>query len=76
MEELEQLRRDREIKMLRNEAKYGKYVLCLQLLMFIVGLMMSSSFKWYGESSRVGELFCGVLLCTPLLIKLATKKRP
>ena len=79
MDELEQLRRDKELRQLRFEAKHGRkvsiFLWLLFVFLFFVGNVSigKASFR---DTTDVGDVVQGILLCLPLLIRIIQKRLP
>lgn len=77
VDEIDQLRKEKELLHLQKEVKALKKtdrVLWIVFsIMFVIGLMVTSDVRWWGDQLRIGQLVVGILLCVPFLIKMIRK---
>ncbi len=77
VDEIDQLRKEKELLHLQKEVKALKktdrVLWIIFSIMFVIGLMVTSDVRLWGDQLRIGQLVVGILLCVPLLIKMARK---
>ena len=71
-EELALLRVERELRLFKRDAKYGKFVFAFYFFLAFIGLFVAGS--TYSLESNVGLMASGTLMCIPFFILLAKHK--
>lgn len=77
MDEIDQLRKEKELLQLQKEVKALKktdrVLWIVFTIMFVIGLMLTSDVTLWGDQLKIGKMVAGTLLCMPLLIKMIRK---
>lgn len=77
MDEIDQLRKEKELLQLQKEVKALKktdrVLWIVFTIMFVIGLIVISDVTWWGDQLKIGPMVAGTLLCMPLLIKMIRK---